>query len=358
MKAFSPAPVRLTPCTDASSFASSNAACKSVQVGVLSALSTLGRLTVTYAIDAFFEGWTVGVDNAALGKGLGTVAGEGVNGAACETIIISSGWGAAGLRAPAAGTSDEGAVTGNGFADDQILHLICAFVGVQRLGIGEEARDIVVGDDAVTAQDLAPPRDRLARFRRTERLRQRRMMVAELAFVIELRQAEHQALACGQIGKHLGEQVLNHLERSDRLAELQSFLCVLDGCFECAHLDAGRRPTHHVSRHPQHACGIAERIAALQAVRLGYPHILQGDLAVLDHLERNLVLDLLDAETGRRLVLDNESLHLIVAEIARPDDGNVAPWRVAHPPLLAIENPGIAFTLGRRGQTGARVRSD
>src|SRR5258707_3988794 len=124
------------------------------------------------------------------------------------------------------------------------------------------------------------------------------------------------------------------------------------------HLDAGRRPTHHVSRHPQHACGIAERIAALQAVRLGYPHILQGDLAVLDHLERNLVLDLLDAETGRRLVLDNESLHLIVAEIARPDDGNVAPWRVADPPLLAIENPAIAFTLGCRGQTAARSRTD
>src|SRR5260370_32172141 len=339
MKAFSPAPVRLTPCTDASSFASSNAACKSVQVGVLSALSTLGRLTVTYAIEPFFSYWTFASANAFLGKGLGTVAGEGVNGAACETIIISPGWGAAGLRAPAAGTSDEGAVTGNGFADDQILHLICAFVGVQRLGIGEEARDIVVGDDAVTAQDLAPPRDRLARFRRTERLRQRRMMVAVLAFVIELRQAEHQALACGQIGKHLGEQVLNHLERSDRLAEMQSFLGVLDGCFVCAHLNAGRRPTHHVSRHPQHSCGIAERIAALQAVRFRHPYILQRDLAVLDHLEGNLVLDLLEAEGRRRLVLGDDSLHLIFRKIACPDDGEVAPWRVTDPPLLSIENP-------------------
>jgi len=54
-------------------------------------------------------------------------------------------------------TSNEGAVTGDGFADDQILHLIGAFVGVQRLGIGEETRDIVVGDDAVAAQDLAAP---------------------------------------------------------------------------------------------------------------------------------------------------------------------------------------------------------
>src|ERR1700677_2595453 len=85
--------------------------------------------------------------------------------------------GSAGVGAPATGMSHEGAVTGDGLADDQILHLIGAFVGVQCLGIGEEAREVVVGDNAVAAQDLAAPCDRLARFRRAERLRQRRMMV-------------------------------------------------------------------------------------------------------------------------------------------------------------------------------------
>src|SRR5258705_10398454 len=115
MKALSPAPVRITPCTDASALASSKAARKSVQVGVLSALSTLGRLTVTYAIEPFFSYWTFASANAALGKELGTVAGEGVNGAACETIIISPGWGAAGVGGPAAGMSHEGAATGDGF---------------------------------------------------------------------------------------------------------------------------------------------------------------------------------------------------------------------------------------------------
>jgi hypothetical protein len=54
------------------------------------------------------------------------------------------------------------------------------------------------------------------------------------------------------------------------------------------------------------------------------------------------VLDLLDAETGRRLVLDDESLDLVVREIARPDDGEVAPRRVADPTLLSVENPAIA----------------
>src|ERR1700730_2058190 len=70
------------------------------------------------------------------------------------------------------------------------------------------------------------------------------------------------------------------------------------------------------------------------------------------------MLDLLDAETRGRLVLDDESLHLIVGKIARPDDGQVAPWRITDPPLLAVENPGIAFTLGRCGQTAACSRTD
>ena len=86
-----------------------------------------------------------------------------------------------------------------------------------------------------------------------------------------------------------------------------------------------------VTRHPQHPRGVAERVAALEAVRFRHPAVLQRDLAVLDDLERDLVLDLLDAEAGRRLVLDDEALDLVVGDIARPDDRNVAPGRVADP---------------------------
>src|SRR3954449_6195659 len=85
------------------------------------------------------------------------------------------------------------------------------------------------------------------------------------------------------------------------------------------------------------------------AIRFRHPHVLHRDLAVLDHLERDLVLDLFDAEAGRGLVLDDEALHLVVAQVARPDDRNIAPRRVADPSLLAIENPDIAFTFGGRG---------
>ena len=80
-------------------------------------------------------------------------------------------------------------------------------------------------------------------------------------------------------------------------------------------------------------------------------------MAVLDDLERDLVLDLLDAEAGRGLVLDDEALDLIVGDIARPDDRDVAPRRVADPPLLAVEDPGVALALRGGSQTAARSRS-
>ena len=70
------------------------------------------------------------------------------------------------------------------------------------------------------------------------------------------------------------------------------------------------------------------------------------------------MLDLLDAEAGRGLVLDDEALDLVVGDIARPDDRDVAPRRVADPPLLAVEDPGVAFALRGRRQTAARSRTD
>src|SRR6202140_5978827 len=93
------------------------------------------------------------------------------------------------------GVSNEGAESGNRLADDQVLHLIRAFVGVEGFGNGKEAGNVVVRDDAIAAQYLAAPRDSLTRFSRAERLGERCVMVGELAFVIHLRQPYHQALA-------------------------------------------------------------------------------------------------------------------------------------------------------------------
>src|ERR1700733_15208891 len=81
-------------------------------------------------------------------------------------------------------------------------------------------------------------------------------------------------------------------------------------------------------------------------------------MAILDHLERNLVLDLLDPEAGRRFVLDDEALDLVIAEIARPDDGEVAPRGIADPAFLAIQDPGVALALRRRQQAAAGARAN
>src|SRR5207249_10220106 len=66
--------------------------------------------------------------------------------------------------------------------------------------------------------------------------------------------------------------------------------------------------------------------------RSGDPAVLQRDLAVLDHLEGDLVLDLFDTEAGGGLVLDDEAVHLVVGDVACPDDRDVAPRRITDPP--------------------------
>ena len=165
------------------------------------------------------------------------------------------------------------------------------------------------------------------------------MLVRKLAFGIELRRANHHALAGGDVAEHLGQKVLNELERADRLSELQSLLCVLDRVLVGAHLASCRLPPDEIPRKAQHAGGVAERFVALEAILLRHSAVLQRDLTVLNHLERDLVLDLLDAEAGRGLVLDNEALDLVVGKVARPDDRDIAPRRVADPTLLAIQTP-------------------
>src|SRR5262249_43020257 len=89
----------------------------------------------------------------------------------------------------------KGAEDGDRFANDQVLHLIRALVGVKRFGISKETRDAVVGENAVASEQLSRPGDRLTRLGRRERLRKRRLLFRKLAFVRELCDASHHALA-------------------------------------------------------------------------------------------------------------------------------------------------------------------
>src|ERR1700682_1488946 len=91
--------------------------------------------------------------------------------------------------------SHEGADARHGLADDQILHLERAFVGIERFGICKEASDVGFDDNAVSTEQLASPRHRLTQSGCAERLGERRMMIKHLAVVIYLRQPKHEALA-------------------------------------------------------------------------------------------------------------------------------------------------------------------
>src|SRR5437016_2384686 len=86
---------------------------------------------------------------------------------------------------------DESAEAGNGLAENQVLHLEGALVGVESFRIHEEPPDVVLSGDAVAAEQLTRPRDRLATFGGSEGLGKRCMRVRHLAFGLELGHAPY-----------------------------------------------------------------------------------------------------------------------------------------------------------------------
>src|SRR5881396_659453 len=181
------------------------------------------------------------------------------------------------------------------------------------------------------------------------------MGVAELAFSIQLRLAHNEALRRRDVFDHPSQKVLNKLERAYRSSELQTLLGILKRSLVGAHRASRRHPGNCVARHLQNFRGVAERVTTLKTVFFRHAAIFQGDVAVLHDLERDFVLNLVNAEAGCRLVLDDETFNLVVGDIARPDDRDVAPRRVADPALLAVKNPSIAVALRRRQQTTRRA---
>src|SRR5207248_9148893 len=181
------------------------------------------------------------------------------------------------------------------------------------------------------------------------------MGVAEFAFSIQLRLAHNEALRRRDVFDHPSQKVLNKLARAYRSSELQALLGILKRSLVGAHRASRRHPGNGVAGHLQNFRGVAERVAALETIFFGHAAIFQGDMAVLHDLERDFVLNLVDAEAGCRLVLDDETFNLVVVDIARPDDRDVAPRRVADPALLAVKNPSIAVALGGGQKTARRA---
>jgi hypothetical protein len=138
--------------------------------------------------------------------------------------------------------SHKGAQVGDGLADHQILHLVGTLVGVQRLAVGEEARDFIIGDYAVVAKQLSRLCDGLSALGGGERLGKRCVSVSQLTFGMQLCLTRDQALRRRDIGEHLGEMILHQLERADGPAELQALLSVFERRLVGAHRASRRHP--------------------------------------------------------------------------------------------------------------------
>ena len=68
--------------------------------------------------------------------------------------------------------SDERPQAGDGAADDQGVDLAGAFVGVDGLGVGDEAADVVLQQDAVAAEEIIGyTRERLAAYKYPREIR-------------------------------------------------------------------------------------------------------------------------------------------------------------------------------------------
>src|SRR6266581_7903728 len=179
MNALSPAPVRITPRTSPSLRAFSNAALRSAHVFPFSALRTLGRLSVTYAMASFFSYKTFSSVRPACGVAAAfggvIVAIELINVLNLSLLIAFS-------TRELAAVLQKGAETRDRLAHNQVLHLVSAFVGVKSFSIREETADVVLGSNAIATQQLACPGHSLAALGRGECLGKRGASIRQLAF--------------------------------------------------------------------------------------------------------------------------------------------------------------------------------
>src|SRR5258708_30201458 len=129
----------------------------------------------------------------------------------------------------------EGAETSDSFADNESVHFSRPLIRVQGLGIGKETGDLMVEPDAVAAESLPRPSHRLTHSHGAKGLRQRRMVILQLAFVLHLGEPDNHALRRSDVSQHPGQQVLHELETCDGLAELFTSLGVSESVLICPH---------------------------------------------------------------------------------------------------------------------------
>src|SRR6266576_4188927 len=102
------------------------------------------------------------------------------------------------------------------------------------------------------------------------------MGVAELAFSMQLRLANDQALRRRDVFDHPSQKVLNKLERAYRSSKLQTLLGILKRSLVGAHRASRRHPGDGVARHLQNFRGVTEGVAALESVFFRHADIFQS----------------------------------------------------------------------------------
>src|SRR5258708_3432569 len=122
--------------------------------------------------------------------------------------------------------SDESAKSSDRFADDQRVHLSCAFVGVEGLRVRDEAADMMVQEDAIGAEQLTRPADSFTHPDRAHTFRKRSMFVPHETLILQLREPEAQRLRRADVAQHPEQQILHKLKSCNRAAELNALLGV------------------------------------------------------------------------------------------------------------------------------------
>src|SRR5262249_20074555 len=93
------------------------------------------------------------------------------------------------------GTLHKGTQSRDGFAQNEVLHLICAFVIEKHFSVCEVSPDVVIDRNTVAAKYLPSPHHSFATLGGRKSLGERCLSVCHLALVIQLCHSTHQALA-------------------------------------------------------------------------------------------------------------------------------------------------------------------
>src|SRR5271166_6865450 len=176
------------------------------------------------------------------------------------------------------------------------VDVVRAFVGVDRLQIGEVAHDAVFDLDAVAAMHVARRARDLQRLAAIVALHHRDHFRRRLAFVHQPPEAQSALKPEGDLGLHVGELLLKELGRGERPAELLAVETVLARAHPAVLGRAHRAPGNAVARAVEAPEGALEAGNVRQERILRNLDVVEHDLSGDRGAQTELAFDLRRAE--------------------------------------------------------------